>query len=197
MCGVGRYCNSIFLKCRKLPVHASAWKPVWNSKTWQTLLDLILVQDQVTSLSHSDPIISMFTSSDLWTNKQTEKEGKRENIYHAALTVSRKMSKINLLTRPFKKEKKERTLISLCLANGLFVQQGLTLKKITLTFGKYCYFSLMGEIGLPRLRSVVFRTGMEIGLTPLCTLTIGFRQGTSCLFNPTAPCTPSHALHTH
>jgi len=59
---------------------------------------------------------------------------------------------------------------------------------------KILLFFLMGKIGLPRLRSVVFRTGVEIGLTPLCTLTIGFRQDTSCLFNPTAPCTPSHAF---
>lgn len=59
---------------------------------------------------------------------------------------------------------------------------------------KILLFFLMGKIGLPRLRSAGFRTGMEIGLTPLCTLTIGFRQDTSCLFNPTAPCTPSHAF---
>lgn len=48
---------------------------------------------------------------------------------------------------------------------------------------------LMRKIGLLSVRSVVFRRAMEMVLTSLCTLTIRFGQGTSCLFNSTARCT--------
>lgn len=98
----------------------------------------------------------------------------------------------NLFCFVFETDKTNSLILKWC-----FVWLRLILKKITYTIEKYCYFSLMGKIGLPRVRSVDFRKAMEMVLTSLCTLTIGFGQGTSCLFNPTARCTPSHALHTH
>lgn len=44
-----------------------------------------------------------------------------------------------------------------------WLNQTLKIKKITLTLRKYCYFSIIGTIGLPRVRSVVLRKGKDNG----------------------------------